>query len=242
MVDTKEIIDLSNEELAVLAKENPDDIRYPHALFHKNRGVLTTVAMKLYGKYSGDRSIYNGHIYTEMDYIDGGYEVILMAIKNYNPKKDYKFITYIDRLYSNYVKRVMFRTGMNDTPRDMASHCISLNERVITAKNKSSGDDTELQDLIPAKYNLEEITLDKMFLSSTVNTMKKVCDKHKRLNKYLELNDRDFDMMYRRYVKNETLDKIGKTYSITRERVRQIIDKKVRILKKEMINDGSVCR
>lgn len=242
MINVKEVMDLSNEELVALAKENPDDKRYAHALFHKNRGILTKIAFNLYGKYSMSKTNYNGYIYTEDDYLDIGYDVILIAISNFNAEKGFKFVTYLSQLYENYVKRKMFRTTYNNMPKDMVFYTLSLNSKVKEVNCKVSGDDTEIMELIPDEYALEKDYDDKDFFESTLELMKKVCYQHKTNGDYYDNCERDYDILYRRIIKGETLESIGKDYGITRERVRQIFSHKVRRLRKEMIKNGSVCR
>ena len=211
---------LSNEELAVLAQDNPNDKRYPHVLFKKNIGLLTNIGLNLFRKYKG----YNGFIYDENDYLYSAYEVILIAIKNYHRNKPYMFVTYLSRLYINYVKREMFMFGNKDKPRDMAYYCLSLNDKIPNSEKKA-GDDTEIINLIKDDYDLIDDVENKSNAKYILEYMKN------------NFSERNFKIFYSRFVLNKTLEESGKEFGVTRERARQIIDKMIRKFKRQMSND-----
>ena len=223
----KDILELSNEDLCVLAQNNPNDVKYAHALFEKNKNLLTRIAFLLYKKYTG----YNGYIYNEDDYIYAGYEVILIVIRTFDNKKGFKFTTYLERNYENYILDTFFHRTYSGKPREMCCYTTSLNVKITTVDNKSSGDDTEIIDLIKDDYSLENDIDDKNFYEETIKIMRSICK-----------SEREFQMLYRRLTKGETLEKIGNTYGLTRERVRQITEKLTRRLRKELIRHESICR
>jgi DNA-directed RNA polymerase specialized sigma subunit len=50
------------------------------------------------------------------------------------------------------------------------------------------------------------------------------------------LNGRELDIMIRYFIKGELMDEIGQDYHLTRERIRQIMDKTTKFLKKKLMN------
>lgn len=226
-MENKDILDLSNEELCVLAQNNPNDVKYAHALFEKNKKLLTRIAFLLYKKYTG----YNGYIYNEDDYIYAGYEVILRVIRTFDNEKGFKFTTYLSRTFENYILDTFFHRTHSGKPREMCCYTTSLNAKITTVENKTAGNDTEIIDLIKDDYSLENDLDDKNFYEETIKIMRSICK-----------SEREFQMLYRRLTKGETLEKIGNTYGLTRERVRQITEKLTRRLRKELIRNESICR
>lgn len=213
------LMDMSNEEIVLLAKKSPDKTEYAHALFEKNRGILTTIAAKMYRNYN---EAYNGFIYEIGDYMNIGYEVILIAIDAFHEDKSYLFSTYLERTYSNYVKRKFFMYKSNMTPKDTAYYCSSLNEKMSKANNGNSGDDREIIEVISDDYDILEEAEGRVDTDLLIKNMKEI------------LPEREFQMIYRRYVLGETLTEIGKSYNITRERVRQLTERSLRELKSRL--------
>ena len=113
----------------------------------------------------------------------------------------------------------------------MCCYTTSLNAKITTVENKAAGNDTEIIDLIKDDYSLENDLDDKNFFEEAIKIMRKICK-----------SEREFDMLYRRLVKGETLERIGNTYGLTRERVRQITERLIRRLRKELIRNESICR
>ena len=75
-------------------------------------------------------------------------------------------------------------------------------------------------------------TLDNVFVNS---------DMKKLLTKYLvKLNAREERVIRERFFNNKTLEQVGQTYSVTRDRIRQIEAKGLRKLKTFMYKDNEI--
>ena len=75
-------------------------------------------------------------------------------------------------------------------------------------------------------------TLDNVFVNS---------DMKKLLTKYLvKLNAREERVIRERFFNNKTLEQVGQTYSVTRDRIRQIEAKGLRKLKTFMHKDNEI--
>jgi len=107
-------------------------------------------------------------------------------------------------------------------PKDMVYYCSSLNEKMSKANNGNSGNDREIIEVISDDYDILEEAEDRVDTDLLIKSMKEM------------LPEREFQMIYRRYVLGETLIEIGKSYNITRERVRQLTERSLRELKSRL--------
>lgn len=193
------------------------------------------------------------------DLLQEGFYGLMMAINNFDETKDSAFSSYAyvwitkymskcnmqnldtihypehiteDLIKMNRAKAELEKKGLPLTSKNIInisgifqkSYNKICNLKKTTSLNKQFGEEAEttVEDFIPDNCDIEKDIIKKEVNMKLYNIMKK------------ELNLRDFDMICMRYGINYdtcyTLQEIGNKYNLSRERVRDIITQKIKIL------------
>lgn len=206
--------DISEKELIQKSKTNSN---YRNILFARYYRFVIGIAMK-----------YRHTSIPLDDLVQEGFLGVLHAVKKYNYIKS-KFITYCHYWVRNYMGRLVSRE-MN---------LIRLPEHLIPAMNG-------LRNNNGSKYRKEDKEKAQQYLNDTAairngddGLQSSVVNKgmiYDRLDaEYLLKKVKHRDMIERRFGFTDgevwTLERIAQKYNLSRERIRQIIDKELRILR-----------
>jgi RNA polymerase primary sigma factor len=246
---------LSAEEemkLAKYIKDNPDDMEAYHLFIESNLGLVVRVAKRYLGRgLEFQDLIQEGNVglliaLQKFDYTKGFRfstyatywirQTITHALVT--SARNIRMPSHIhENMYSFRKKVDELRNQLNRMPtmKEIADYCelsVSMAEELYYYQfdtisiNQSIGDDDDLslEDTISSDEELEDEVMIKI-LKEEMNHLFEQCN----------LSDREINVLTLRYGLNGqepvTLDLIGKSYGITRERVRQIEAKAIRKLR-----------
>ena len=94
---------MENEQLVKFIKQDGNDELLPF-LWDKNRALISQKCYHVYSAYSDK---FKQHGFSLDDFLQEGYDVLLFAVDNFNPDKNFKFTTYFNHGIRNTVRRLL---------------------------------------------------------------------------------------------------------------------------------------
>ena len=151
-----------------------------------------------------------------------GVQWMINALDNFDIDKDLALSTYLVAVIKNGIYREYTHTKRHNIDT------LSLDTPI---KNDDYEDISSLEDIVPDSYNFVEDANRRL---SNEDFMRKVEGALRQ--KYSEEH---IDMLYRRMgingYRKQTLEAIGERYHVTRERVRQIVEKQLKTIKHDVL-------
>ena len=199
-------------------KKNPDDSDAKNKLINSNLKFVVSVA-----------NLYKGRGLSMSDLVAEGNLGLLKAYYKFNPKKDVKFISYsVYWIRQTIMEALQKRNSIDseDLPLDYESHDVNLDEGYVD------------EELAPKMVN--------EFLDDGSDEKFERDKKHKQALGILfsGLTQREKDIIDRYFGLNgndvETLEEIGLTMNLTKERVRQIKEDAMKKLRSFATSNPSV--
>ena len=143
---------------------------------------------------------------------------LIKAVDEYNLTNDNRIITYANWKMLDSIQRL--------TEKNVKTS----NEEYHFNEEKNSTNDEDNYDDIEYESNVDESENDFEFLNNADNTEENIAKKQELVNQLMtELTEREFDMVSMYYginnIPRQNLEKIGEKHKLTKERVRQIIEK-----------------
>lgn len=199
-------------------KKNPEDYEAKNKLIYSNLKFVVSVA-----------NSYKGRGLSMSDLVAEGNVGLLKAYSKFDPKKDVKFISYsVHWIRQSILEAIEKRNGIDgeDLPLDYENQERDVDDDYIESENTpnlisqfiENEDDTEIERLRKQKEALAVL--------------------------FSGLTDREQEIITRYFGlgknKPETLDEIGKTFSLTKERVRQIKEDAMKKLRSHAVDNPTV--
>ena len=199
-------------------KKNPEDNDAKNKLINSNLKFVVSVA-----------NSYKGRGLSMSDLVAEGNLGLLKAYYKFNPKKDVKFISYsVYWIRQTIMEALQKRNSIDseDLPLDYESHDIALDEGYtqdeLAPKLVNQFADETIDEKME-RINKQKQALDTLF-SGLTNRERNI------IERYFGINGND----------NETLEEIGSTMNLTKERVRQIKEDAMKKLRSFATTDPSV--
>lgn len=188
---------MSNEELATMGTDNKSAMA---ELYRKNKKII----YKYCNKFISNRIMLD-------DLMQEGYFALIIAVKAYNCKKEYNFITYFAKALKWHFIRYVSNGAYE---KEITSLDETLKEDAETTKAQMIPDEQAEQDF--------EQLIDNISLSGVFEETKNILEKHSKgyLYKYIE----DY------YIHNMSCTKIAEKYNKQKSSVENDIKKAMRVL------------
>ena len=189
---------MTNEELAVLIQQGHDEL-YP-VLWENVSKLITVLA---YRYYLGSPDI-QGNILEPEDFAQSGYFALVRAVEHFDPAEECKFTTYLTKC----LKTAFAETGGWRTSKtDALDKAFSLDTPISEDENKT------FLDFIPDTRDDIADADDQLWREELRQSLDKAV---------AALGPKISEIIFRRYVREETLKDIAEDIGVTPESVRQL--------------------
>lgn len=152
------------------------------------------------------------------DLVQSGYLALLDAVRMYKPEAGCSFIGYLNlRLKTQF----MIEAGIRTSRRDALAMARSLEEPISARRNNERK--SIIADIIPSPNDEIEEAIDRIEIERLINTVH-ICMER--------LAPRERDILTQIYIKQKNHQVIAEDYKITAQRVGQIRNRAIRLLRK----------
>ena len=201
-------------------KKNPDDCDAKNKLIYSNLKFVVSVA-----------NSYKGRGLSMSDLVAEGNMGLLKAYRKFNPKKDVKFISYsVHWIRQSIMEALEKRNGINgeDLPPDYEKQEVNVDEDYLEADNTPNLVNEFIES--QADGELERLKKQRQALSVLFDGL--TAREQNIISRYFGLGKGS----------PETLEEIGETLNLTKERVRQIKEDGMKKLRSHAVGNPDVLR